>query len=80
MEPRKGVENYNLHEHRNWLDQIEKLVVRINPTILVFQSDDQREISLRENSEHSKEVVYRDMMSFKIIKLFYNNYIYTKTF
>jgi len=53
---------------------------RINPTVSVLQSDDQRERTSREKSENSRKVVSREMVCFKIMKLVYNNYIYTKTF
>jgi len=37
-------------------------------------------ITLIEKSENSRKVVSREIMCFKIMKLFYNNSIYTKIF
>jgi len=37
----------NLHDRRNWLIQIEEFVETINLTVSVFQSDDQKEKTLR---------------------------------
>jgi len=48
--------------------------------VLILQSDDQRDNISREKSENSRKVVYREMVCFKIMKLVYNNSIYTKTF
>jgi len=70
----------NLREQRNWSVQFKELAERINPTVSVLQSDDQRDKTSRENSENSRKVVSREMVCFKIMKLVYNNYIYTKTF
>jgi len=70
----------NLHERRNWSVQIEELAKGINPTVSVLQSDDRKDITFREKSESSRKVVSREMMCFKIMKLVYNNSIYTKTF
>jgi len=48
--------------------------------VSVLQSDDQRDRTSREKSENSRKVVSREMVCFKIMKLVYNNSIYTKTF
>jgi len=48
--------------------------------VSVLQSYDERDKISREKSDNSKEVVSREMMYFKIIKLVYNDSIYTKTF
>jgi len=70
----------NLHKWRNWLVQIEELTERINLTISVLQLDDQKNRTLREKSESYRKVVSREIVCFKIMKLVYNNSIYTKTF
>jgi len=70
----------NLQQRRNWSIQIEELTERINPTVLVLQSNDRKDKTFREKLESSRKVVSREMMCFKIMKLVYNNYIYTKTF
>jgi len=70
----------NLRERRNWSVQFQELAERINPTVSVLQSDDQRDRTYREKLKNSRKVVSREMVCFKIIKLVYNNYIYTKTF
>jgi len=95
-----------LCEQRNWSVQFEELAERINPTVSVlqsddqrdrtsreksknsrkvvsremvcFQSDEQRDRTSREKSENSRKVVSREMVCFKIMKLVYNNSIYTK--
>jgi len=51
-----------------------------DPTVSILQWDDQKDKTFREKSESSKKVISREMMCFKIIKLVYNNSIYTKTF
>jgi len=48
--------------------------------VSVLQSDNQRGRTSREKSENSRKVVSREMMCFKIMKLVYNNSIYTKIF
>jgi len=48
--------------------------------VSVLQSDDQRGRTSREKSDNSRKVVSREIVCFKIIKLVYNNSIYTKTF
>jgi len=48
--------------------------------VWVLQSDNQRDRTSREKSENSNKVVSREMVCFKIMKLVYNNSIYTKTF
>jgi len=48
--------------------------------VSVLQSDDQRDRTSREKSENSRKVVSREIVCFKIMKLVYNNSIYTKTF
>jgi len=70
----------NLRERRNWSVQFEELAERINPTVSVLQSDDQRDRTSRDKLKNSRKVISREMVCFKIIKLVYNNSIYTKTF
>ena len=70
----------NLRERRNWSVQFEELAERIDPTVSVLQSDDQRDRTSREKSENSRKVVSKEMVCFKIMKLVYNNSIYTKIF
>jgi len=48
--------------------------------VSILQSDYQRDKTSREKSENSRKVVSREMVCFKIMKLVYNNSIYTKTF
>jgi len=48
--------------------------------VSVLYSDDKKNRTLRKKSESPIQVVYREMICFKIIKLVYNNSIYTKTF
>ena len=48
--------------------------------VSVLQSDDQRDRTSREKSENFRKMIYREMVCFKIMKLIYNNSIYTKTF
>jgi len=70
----------NLHERRNWSVQFEELAERINPMVSVLQSNDQRGRTFREKSDNSRKMVSKDIVCFKIMKLIYNNSIYTKTF
>ena len=70
----------NLHERRNLSVHFEELTERINPTVSVLQSDDQRDKTSREKSENSRKVISKEMMCFKIMKLLYNDSIYTKIF
>jgi len=77
--PQKGWK-LNLHEWRNLLVQLDEVAKRINPTVSVLQSDDRRDRTPREKSENSREVISREIVCFKIMKLFYDNYIYIKTF
>jgi len=79
-ENRKRQQKLNLRERRNWSVQFEELAERINPTVSVLQSDDQRDRTFREKLENSREVIYREMVCFKIMKLVYNDSIYTKIF
>jgi len=74
---KKRERKLNLREQRNWSVQFVELAERINPTVSVFQSDDQRDRTSREKSENSRKVVSREMMCFKIMKLVYKNSIYT---
>jgi len=62
------------------LAQIAELTEKINPTVSILRLDDQKDTTLREKLESSRKVISREMMCFKIMKLVYNNYIYTKTF
>jgi len=52
----------------------------MNPTVSVLQSNDQRDKTSREKSENSIKVISREIVCFKILKLVYNNSIYTKIF
>jgi len=42
-----------------------ELAERINPTVSVLQSDDQRDRTSREKLENSRKVVSREMVCFK---------------
>jgi len=70
----------NSRKRRNWSVQLEDLVERINPMVSVLQLDDQRDKTHGEKSENSRKVVSSEIVYFKIMKLFYNNSIYTKIF
>jgi len=48
--------------------------------VSVLQSNDQRDKTCREKSKNSRKVVSREIVCFKIMKLVYNNSIYTETF
>jgi len=76
----KREQKLNLREWRNWSVQFEELAERINPKVFVLQSGDQRDRTSRERSENSRKVVSREMVCFKIMKLVYNDSIYTKIF
>jgi len=78
--PRKRGLKLNLHERRNLSVQFEEFAMRITPTVSDLQSCEQRRRILREKSENSRKVVSREIMCSKIMKLVYNNSIYTKTF
>ena len=56
------------------------IVEMINRTVSIIQSNDQKNKTLREKLESYRKVVSGEMMCFKIMKLFYKNSIYTKTF
>jgi len=60
--------------------QFEELAERINPMVSILQSNNKRDKTSREKLENSRKVVSREMVCFKIMKLVYNNSIYTKTF
>jgi len=51
----------------------------MNPTVSVLQSNDQIDRTSRDKLKNSRKVISRDMVCFKIMKLVYNNFIYTKT-
>ena len=70
----------NLRERRNSSVQFEELAKKINPTVSVLQSNDQRDKISIEKSENSRKVVSREIVYLKIMKLVYNNSIYIKTF
>jgi len=53
---------------------------RINLKVWVLQSNDQKDITLKEKLESSREAVPREMVCFKIMRFVYNNFIYAKTF
>jgi len=57
----KRQQKLNLHERRNWLVQMEELIERINPTVLVLQSNDRKDRTFREKSASSRKVVSREM-------------------
>jgi len=50
--PKRG-QKLNLREWRNWSVQLEELTERINPTISVLQSDDQRDRTPRDKSKRT---------------------------
>jgi len=76
----KREQKLKLRKQRNWLVQFEELTERINPTVSVLQSNDQRDRTSREKLENSRKVVSKEIVCFKIIKLVYNDSIYTKIF
>jgi len=62
------------------LVQFEELAERINPMVSILQSNEQRDITSREKSENPRKVISREIVCFKIMRLVYNNSIYTKIF
>ena len=65
----KRQQKLNLHEWRNWSVEIEEFTERINPTVSILQSNDQKDKTFREKSEGYRKVVSREIVCFKIMKL-----------
>jgi len=77
---KKESENLTYANRETDRSKLKSSAERINLTISILQSDDQKDRTLKQKSKNSREVVSREMMSFKIMKLVYNDSIYTKTF
>lgn len=75
----KERQKLDLHNWRNWLDGLEEFSARITLMVSDLQSDEQGTRKRREKLKNSRKVIFREIMCFEIMKLFYKK-IYIKSF